>query len=385
MKKIYYFVIFSSITILTSCSSSRNSTKFVQKDISIQSLKYINQFVIPYNFKYNKTTVGGLSSIDYDPAKDIYYMICDDRSDINPARFYTAKIDISEKGIDTVRFQSVHTILQPNGTAYTSYKIDKRNSTDPESMRYFPSKNQLVWSSEGDRIVSSKDTILQDPSIHIMSTKGKWKYSFTIPEIAKMHATEFGPRRNGVFEGLTFADNYRSLFVSIEEPLYQDGPSVGLQVNNSCLRLLQYDVVTKQNIAQYAYKPDPVAYAPNPANGFKVNGISEILAVSKNKFLIIERSYSVGRDPSTIKIFLADISNATNILNNPSLLNNPDFVPAEKKLLYNMDELGFHIDNVEGLTFGPTLPNGKKSILFIVDNNFSPVEPAQVFLFEINE
>jgi hypothetical protein len=54
-----------------------------------------------------------------------------------------------------------------------------------------------------------------------------------------------------------------------------------------------------------------------------------------------------------------------------------------KKLLLNMDNLGIYIDNIEGVTFGPKLPDGKSSLLFISDNNFNPLQKTQFLLFEI--
>lgn len=39
-----------------------------------------------------------------------------------------------------------------------------------------------------------------------------------------MQAAEKGPRQNSVLEGMCFADNYQSLYVNVEEPLYEDGP-----------------------------------------------------------------------------------------------------------------------------------------------------------------
>ena len=50
-----------------------------------------------------------------------------------------------------------------------------------------------------------------------------------------------------------------------------------------------------------------------------------------------------------------------------------------------MDDLGIYVDNIEGVTFGPLLPNGKKTLLLVADNNFNPIEQSQVFLFEISE
>ena len=56
---------------------------------------------------------------------------------------------------------------------------------------------------------------------------------------------------------------------------------------------------------------------------------------------------------------------------------------AKKKLILNMDDLGIYVDNVEGMTFGPNLPNGHKSMIMVVDNNFSLLEKTQFFLFEV--
>ena len=50
-----------------------------------------------------------------------------------------------------------------------------------------------------------------------------------------------------------------------------------------------------------------------------------------------------------------------------------------------MDDLGIYTDNLEGITFGPLLPNGHKTLLFVADNNFSNTEKAQLLLFEVLE
>src|SRR5882762_6388775 len=93
-------------------------------DIRIFSLKFINEYDIPFNLKFKETTVGGLSGIDYDKKNDTYYLISDDRSAINPARFYSAKIKISKKGIDSIQFNDVKFFLQQNGETIPSAKQD---------------------------------------------------------------------------------------------------------------------------------------------------------------------------------------------------------------------------------------------------------------------
>ena len=37
-----------------------------------------------------------------------------------------------------------------------------------------------------------------------------------------------------------------------------------------------------------------------------------------------------------------------------------------------MDQLAAHIDNIEGVTFGPRLSTGKRSLIFVSDNNYNP-------------
>ena len=101
--------------------------------------------------------------------------------------------------------------------------------------------------------------------------------------------------------------------------------------------------------------------------------------------LVLERSYSTGHLNCTIKVFIADLNQATDITNLPLKNNAGKFIPISKKLLLNMDELGIYIDNIEGVTFGPDLPNGHKTLLFIADNNFSSSQVSQLLLFEVNQ
>jgi len=349
----------------------------------ISQLKFISEYDVPHDLQFMNTTIGGLSGIDYDKAKGLYYMISDDRSAINPARFYTAKIFFSPSKIDSVVFVNVTTLLAADGKPYPNSKQDPKHTPDPEALRYNPITHQMIWSSEGERIVRAKDTVLENPAVTLISTDGKYIDTFSLPKNMLMHSTENGPRQNGVFEGLTFANDYKTLFVNVEEPLYEDGPRADVIENNATIRILKFDMATKKCVAQYAYKLDPVAHQAITKDAFKINGIPDILSIGHNKLLVMERSFSTGNMACTIKIFEADLNTATNILNTESVLNKDRIVRAKKKLLLNMDDLGIYIDNVEGMTFGPDLPNGHKSMIMVVDNNFSALEKTQFFLFEV--
>ena len=352
-------------------------------DISIKSLRFINEYDIPFNLKFKETTVGGLSGIDYDKKNDIYYFISDDRSAINPARFYSAKIKISEKGIDTIQFIDVKYLLQQNDETYPSAKQDPSHTLDPEAIRFNPNTNKIIWTSEGERTVKSNPAVLIDPSINISNLEGKFVEIIPIPTNLRMQIAEIGPHQNGALEGIAFDPDFKTMYVAIEDPLYEDGPLADVTPTKSWTRIYGYNVSTKSNFVQYAYALEPVAQPANPPTAFKINGISEIISLGNKRLLTVERSFSTGNLACTIKIFIADLNQATPIENIKSLTETPPEYPVSKKLLLNMDDLGIFIDNIEGVTFGPDLPNGHKTLLFVSDNNFIPFEKMQLLLFEI--
>jgi len=371
-------IVFSFLMLFPSLAISQRS-----HGVQISSIKFINEYTIPFNLKFKETTVGGLSGIDYDRKNDIYYFISDDRSAINPARFYTAKITLFEKGIDTVLFIDVKYLLQQNGETYPSAKQDLSHTLDPEAIRFNPNTNQITWTSEGERALKSNPPVLIDPSINISNLDGKFDGTFSIPSVLTMQATENGPHQNGALEGITFDPDFKTMYVAMEEPLYEDAPLADVTPTKSWTRIFSYDVSTKKNRAQYAYGLEPVARPANAPTAFKINGISEILSLGNKKLLTVERSFSTGYLACTVKVFIADLSRASPVENIKSMKETPPEHPVSKKLLLNMDDLGIFIDNIEGVTFGPDLPNGHKTLLFVSDNNFIPLEKMQLLLFEI--
>ena len=376
---------YSSLIILCSLLLLQTSAqhKYIQPTApNINQLKFLGEYDVPHNMNFKGTTIGGLSGLDYDAEHNIYYSISDDRSEHNPARYYTLKINVSPKGIDTLVFVDVKPMLQPDGTVYPNKKQNPYKTPDPEAMRYNPATNQLVWTSEGERELGIFRDVLENPAVTTITTEGKYIDTFPLPSQVLMSKDEMGPRQNSVFEGIAFSDDYKNAYISVEEPLYQDGPRADTEDVNPLIRILKYDLASRKNIAQYAYKLDPVAHAGIPL-AFKINGVSDILWAAKDKLLVMERSFSTGRMSCAIKIFEADLSKASNIKDNLSLMQNKNFVPATKRLILNMDSLGRYIDNVEGMTFGPTLPNGHKTLLTVVDNNFNIFEKTQFFLFEV--
>lgn len=382
-----------AVLFLFSCKTYKNVTATTVPSIS--GLKFIDEYVVPNNTMLKGTKVGGLSGIDYDSARNIYYIICDERSETSPARFYKAKITISDKGIDSVEFTDVVTfrnapssmflmLLGFKGKPFPSHDLKPARSPDPESIRYDRAMGVIAWGNEGERIVNARDTALQDPSVNLSKLNGKWAGAYDLGMNAdiRVHLEEKGIRKNGATEGITFSDDFRYLFVSMEEPLYEDGPRAGNGDSTGKVRILKLDAGGHRHLhEQYFYTVDAVPYVANPPGAYKINGISEILYMGEDQLLVVERAFATGRNSCGIRIYLADLKDPNGDSSGNRSFITPRAIP--KKLLLNMDDLGRYIDNVEGVSFGPILPNGHRSLIFVSDNNFNDSQKTQFFLFEI--
>lgn len=87
--------------------------------------------------------------------------------------------------------------------------------------------------------------VLENPSINEIDTDGNYIDTFILPPQLHMQEIESGRDQNGAVEGLSFSDNFRSLFVSAEEPLYDDGPREGLNDPLRIIRILKFDGKTR--------------------------------------------------------------------------------------------------------------------------------------------
>ena len=129
---------------------------------------------------------------------------------------------------------------------------------------------------------------------------------------------------------------------------------------------------------------------PVPAGQFTVNGATEILAVTNTKFLVLERSFSVGVVGNQVRLYEIDISRATNVLATPTSLPAANPVAVIKRLVLDFETLKARlggIANLEGITFGPKLANGRNSLVVVADDNFPAADSVtdfnQFLVFEV--
>jgi hypothetical protein len=342
----------------------------------VGSLRFIGSVVVPNDTMVDGTLVGGLSGIDYDPTTDLWYLLSDDKSEKSPARFYVGKVAFKGSELASVDIQHAVTLLQPDGNPYPDAKAGGE-VPDPESIRRDPETGNLWWASEGDR----KRAL--SPFLRVASPDGR--FVATVPTPAMFHvntAQEIGPRNNNAFEGLSFAPGGRSVWLAMESALYQDGP-ISTPSAGAMARLTHLGR-DGEVLGQFAYPVDPIQAVPTGKHGD--NGVSEFLAIDDRRALALERSGVEGADgvwTLYIRIYEINTSGATDIARMPSLVSS--YRPVSKRLLINLNKTpGLpHIDNIEGMSWGPLLANGKRSLVLVSDNNFNETQVTEFLAFEV--
>ena len=337
-------------------------------------LSFIGQQILPTATFYGGTQVGGLSGIDYIGGTS-FVAISDDRSQVNNARFYTLDLALTSTAFTGVSFSKVTEFKTPAGTPYPILQID------PESIRRLPNGN-YVYSSEGD---TSRGI---DAFIREARPDGSYVRDLTLP--AGFQQTAGGPtgiRNNLAFESLTLSADGKTITSGTENALLQDGPAAAFGTGSPS-RIFKLDNATGLPGAQYVYDVNPVASPSTPPGAFSTNGLVELLDIGHGQELALERSFVSGlvtpfsTTGNSIQIYLIDTNGATDVSGFASLAGQT-YTPVTKTLLFDLDSLHIPLDNIEGITFGPTLENGRRSLILVSDNNFSPTQFTQFLAFEV--
>ena len=332
-------------------------------------LQFLGQQIFPTATQFQGTAFGGLSSITYDHHRHVFYAISDDQVG---ARFYTLRIGVSS-GPPAVEILAVTTLRDAAGQPFAP------QSLDPEGLT-LTKRDTLVITSEGfaNRLI--------DPWVREFGLDGRQLGTFPVPTAFSPDAAGTrGVRLNLGFESAGVTPSGSFLFTGTEAALVQDGPAATVAAGSPA-RILRYDLKRGTLDRQFVYKTDPIAEPPVPATQFAVSGLVELLPLNKTSLLSMERSFSVGA-PGTgnkIKLYSVSLQHADDVNGFDSLATLLASVrPAEKKLLLNLDALGIPLDNVEGMTFGKNLPDGRRSLILVSDNNFSPAAFTQFLSFAV--
>ncbi|MDQ7916445.1 esterase-like activity of phytase family protein [Mesonia sp. MT50] len=353
-----------SLALFTNCASLPPS-----KEPSIE-LRFLDEYIIPEDASLADTKIGGLSGIV--KKENEYYMVCDDPS--NP-RIYKARLHTSKRKIDSLLFNEVILLDKSEASLKNTY-------LDLEDFIITPHENDFIVVSEGS-IKNGKN-----PSILQYNPQGKLVKKYEIPFQFKAHS-ESKPRNNGVFEGVTASTDQKGFWVANELPLEADGPKPKLYGTKSPVRFTYYDFKNTTPQKQFTYPLGRIRKIPFLP--FYLNGLTDILAIDKDRFLVLERAFSAGRGRKSHNVHIYEyvVYESENTLEKKSVrgLSKPK---TEKNLVLDLEDIRKFltdktIDNLEGFCYGPTLKNGNKTLLLISDNNFSSFMPQlnQLLWFEI--
>jgi hypothetical protein len=334
-----------------------------------QTLRYLGMQVIAHDFEFAGTAVGGLSGLDYDPQTERFVAISDDRSERQSARFYELALDLSRfdagpsPGQEGVRFVAVTLLRKADGTVHAE------GTVDPEAIRH-AGDGTLWWASEGN----GRRGI--PPAVERIGVDGKARGQLALPPHV-LPGPNAGVRDNHATEAVAVLDG--RLIVGIESALVQDGPEADIE-RPSPVRLLVFDPASGLRLAEHVLVVDAVPAAPPLPGLYRTNGLVELLG-GDGLLLALERSFTLGVGNS-IRIYRLDLAAASNVAGVPALAG-VAYRPAGKRLLLDLGTLDIRIDNLEGMSWGPRLPNGRRSLVLVSDDNFSPRQATQLLLFEL--
>jgi hypothetical protein len=319
------------------------------------SLLGAGPLVIPGRTRVDGLRVGGLSGIVRAP--DGTWLAVVDNEGETPARVFRLGFSVGENGV--VRERKDRRVARE---AIRLEGLDGK-SFDGEGITLEPSGRLLV----------SSET---EPSIREFSLEGKLLGTLPVPPLF-LAAKGRGTRGNQGFESLTLEPGGEVLWTANERALQQDAPDDPGKA--SPVRLLRFERQGEgfAPAAQYVYEVGAIDRPP--AEGFKVRGLAELLAVpggAGGELLALEREYVAGRGLA-VQLYQVSLDGATDVSGLESLAGR-SWTPVRKTLVYDFANAGFVPDNLEGLAWGPPLPGGSRTLVVVSDNNFELLQQTQV-------
>ena len=211
-----------------------------------------------------------------------------------------------------------------------------------------------------------------------------------------------GRQANRGMEGLAITPDGRYLVGIMQNALLQDNglnaavPPGRVGLNT---RLLKVDLQTGAT-SEYVYVVDAISQG---------RGVNDLLALNDHQFLAIERDNrslaptppNAAQIPNVKRIYKIDISGATDVSQVAQLpataaqLAPLAITPVTKALFIDLLDAAYRVsatqtikdviaEKIEGLAWGPDLPDGRHVLFVVSDNDLHPGRPTQVFAFAVD-
>jgi hypothetical protein len=266
----------------------------------------------------------------------------------------------------------VATAFDPNGP-------DGNHRFDPEGLRHSPSGNIFLSDEYGPMVIEF------DSSGHALrSLDIPARYQISHPAATKeeeIARNKSGRIANAGMEGLAISADGSRLYAMEQLPLLQDTKpgKKGKRQGLNC-RLLEIDVKSGAT-REFVY----------PLENSHTK-LSEILAMDDGKFLLIERDGQLGTNAAFKKIMAIDLENATDssqIAKLPPKGLPQGVQPVKKSTFIDLLDPRFGLsgskcpEKIEGLAWGPSLPDGRAVLWVCVDNDFKSEAPNLFYAFAV--
>jgi len=341
----------------------------------IASLRWIGSFTLPTGTLFEGVEFGGISGLDRAP-DGRYWAISDNR---DMPRMYVLRIDLDQRGLQGVRIENMVMLSGADGQPQPAH------TADPEAIR-FTAAGHLLIASEGHW--SADPARRHQPFVRAFTTSGSFVRGFSLPPgFGLVDNRTTGARNNKGFESLAITPG-GAVFAAVEEALIDDGP-VATSEAGSWLRVIRFDLASGKPVAQYAYALPPIPMRGSPGDRLAAvsradNGLTELLALSEDSFIAVERAYVPGQGV-TVRLVLTRIETGTTDVSPIKSLPGAAFQPMLRELLLELPLplQGLLLDNIEAIAWGPVLANGNRSLILVSDNNFSRRQTSQFLALEV--
>jgi len=311
----------------------------------------------------------GVTKPDYLDRFQVFEIALDARAQTLTPKLLETRLYKTESGQNFVGQSSAFDTADPS----TSLRLDA------EGIRVAPDGNIFVSDEYGPYIYEFNR---QGRRIRTIPVPAK----FSIAHPSASGATELsenssGRQSNRGMEGLAISPGGNTLFGLMQSPLLQDGAlDNNLKRIGVNIRLLKLDLKTRAT-QEFVY----------PLEDGVENGANEILAINDHEFLVIERDGLSGGAAKFKRIFRIDIQGATDVSKLSALprTGSAGFKPVSKTLFIDLLDPHYGLagaafpEKIEGLAFGPDLPDGRHVLYVTSDNDLSSTKPTWFYAFAI--
>jgi hypothetical protein len=362
--KIWLPMALSLTLLLTGCSIpqvSAESRLFLNLSTAL-----VDSYTLPQT-DFKGTVVGGFSALSYDAQQDRIFGLVDDK--INP-RIYTLHLEPKASGSKALTVEAVTPLQDPLKTEGSA----SASTLDGEGM-VLTRRGTVFVASEGNLDLKTSPRLSE-----FNRGDGSWQQTLTLPKQYWMFDPEgnfeLGVSPNRGLESLAINAEGDRLFAATESPLQQD-------TAHNYSRFLHYWIGEPEPIlvSEHLYPLDAPDTEPTEED---YQGLRDLVSIDNaGHFLALEQSHSEMKGDRTVLYQLAtgvatDISGMRTL---PPTLKG--IVPILKKPLLDLADLNLPIHNLQGLTLGPQLADGSRSLLLISDNGMNSGVSTQVVMLRL--